>query len=193
MSVTTWPTLVLAHKLYEHAEFFYVTATTGGTHAAGSYHYRGEAEDIGCGMTAASKALLKLEKGTRFGQMNAMAAFLYLDKQFITELLHTKPLNPFAGWFVKNGKAVSWRFYGLTTVLAHRDHVHLAITTQAGADAFLICKVQRALKLPVDGVKGPKTSAAIKAIQKAYGLTQDSVVGPKTVAAIRKHNGWRPA
>lgn len=37
---------------------------------------------------------------------------------------------------------------------------------------------------PIDGIKGPKTIAAIKAFQKAKGLVVDGIVGPKTTAAL---------
>jgi peptidoglycan hydrolase-like protein with peptidoglycan-binding domain len=38
---------------------------------------------------------------------------------------------------------------------------------------------------PVDGVRGPRTTAAVKAFQKANGLTSDGIVGPKTMAALQ--------
>lgn len=191
MSAKTWPTIELAGQLYEHYEFFYVTATTNGQHASGSYHYRAEAVDFGCGLDGNTPALLKEEHGTRFGQMNAFAAYMYLDYDLITELEHTRPYNPLSGWFVKRGKKVSWVFYGKVDVVAHRNHIHVAIDTQAAADKLLTRKVQRALNLTPDGVRGPKTIAAIKAVQKEAGIAQDGLVGAHTVAAIRKHNGWR--
>jgi peptidoglycan hydrolase-like protein with peptidoglycan-binding domain len=38
---------------------------------------------------------------------------------------------------------------------------------------------------PIDGDKGPRTTAAIKAFQKANGLDPDGIVGPKTMAALQ--------
>jgi peptidoglycan hydrolase-like protein with peptidoglycan-binding domain len=38
---------------------------------------------------------------------------------------------------------------------------------------------------PVDGIRGPRTTAAVKAFQKANGLTVDGIVGPKTMAALQ--------
>ncbi len=38
---------------------------------------------------------------------------------------------------------------------------------------------------PIDGKKGPRTTAAIKAFQKANNLVDDGVVGPKTMAALQ--------
>jgi lysozyme family protein len=37
---------------------------------------------------------------------------------------------------------------------------------------------------PVDGIRGPKTIAAIKAFQRAKGLVVDGIVGPETTAAF---------
>lgn len=37
---------------------------------------------------------------------------------------------------------------------------------------------------PIDGVKGPRTTAAVKAFQRANGLKEDGIVGPKTQAAL---------
>jgi len=41
-------------------------------------------------------------------------------------------------------------------------------------------RIQRALKVKVDGVFGKQTEAAVKAYQKRKGLTADGIVGPKT-------------
>lgn len=41
-------------------------------------------------------------------------------------------------------------------------------------------RIQRALKIPVDGIFGKQTEAAVKAYQKRKGLTADGIVGPKT-------------
>ena len=45
-------------------------------------------------------------------------------------------------------------------------------------------QVQTILGLPVDGISGPATAAAVKAFQTAHGLTPDGVVGPKTAAVL---------
>lgn len=37
---------------------------------------------------------------------------------------------------------------------------------------------------PIDGVRGPRTTAAVKAFQQANGLVVDGIVGPKTLAAL---------
>lgn len=38
---------------------------------------------------------------------------------------------------------------------------------------------------PIDGIKGPRTIAAIRAFQRSRGLVVDGIVGPKTTAALR--------
>jgi uncharacterized protein (TIGR02594 family) len=53
-----------------------------------------------------------------------------------------------------------------------------------------IKEIQQALQAagfdpgPVDGIRGRKTIAAIKAFQKANGLAVDGIVGPKTIAKL---------
>jgi hypothetical protein len=37
----------------------------------------------------------------------------------------------------------------------------------------------------IDGVRGPRTTAAVKAFQQANGLVADGIVGPKTMAALQ--------
>lgn len=49
-----------------------------------------------------------------------------------------------------------------------------------------VAALQRALRLPDDGVFGPKTDAAVKAFQRRAGLVADGVVGPKTWGAVSR-------
>lgn len=59
--------------------------------------------------------------------------------------------------------------------------------------------IQQALKNagfdpgPIDGIKGTKTIAAIKAFQKSKGLVVDGIVGPKTTAALGGGGGGAAA
>ena len=46
---------------------------------------------------------------------------------------------------------------------------------------------------PIDGIRGAKTIAAVKAFQKAKGLVVDGIVGPKTTAAFGGGGGAAPA
>src|SRR3954471_12617584 len=50
--------------------------------------------------------------------------------------------------------------------------------------AWWVAPVQRALHVPVDGVYGPVTRAAVRAFQRNHGLEVDGVVGPHTLAAL---------
>jgi len=83
-----------------------VTSTTGGKHAAGSYHYRGMAEDI-AGPPAT---------------MNAAARWVAVNYgKSLAEGIH----NP--GLSVKDGKTVPSSFWGAQTWRGHADHIHLAV------------------------------------------------------------------
>ncbi len=53
-----------------------------------------------------------------------------------------------------------------------------------GARGNAVREVQALLKVPVDGIFGPATRAAVIARQKAAGLPADGVVGPRTWAAL---------
>lgn len=189
----TYPTLELIVQLYEHAEFFYITATTLGEHASGSYHYRSEAIDIGCGLRGNTAALLKAAKTDRFTQMDALAKWLYADSSMITELLHCPQAGYKGGsknWFVKYGDPVTASYYGPVTVRDHMDHVHFAVASHVDADKLLTVVVQRLLKLPVDGDKGPRTTAAIKAFQSLHKIDVDGNIGQQTVTALRAAQKW---
>lgn len=43
---------------------------------------------------------------------------------------------------------------------------------------------------PIDGIRGPRTTAAIKAFQKANGLVEDGIVGPKTMAKLDEQGSY---
>ena len=70
-------------------------------------------------------------------------------------------------------------------------HFEIAPGINAAAVEKFACKLlQRALNdkagagLVGDGVRGPKTLAALRAYQAAHGLTKDGVDGPKTWASL---------
>ena len=41
-------------------------------------------------------------------------------------------------------------------------------------------QLRPAMNLAVDGIFGPTTTAAVKAVQAAFGIAQDGIVGPQT-------------
>lgn len=88
-----------------------VTSTTGGTHAPGSYHYRGLAADLGGNPDL----------------MNRAASWLAGNAKALTEGIH----NP--GLSVKDGVAVPSSFWGATTWAGHMDHIHVAVAGLLGA------------------------------------------------------------
>lgn len=205
MSDRTYPILAEVIKYFPNHSHIYITATTGGTHATTSYHYRAEAIDVG----SASQVY-----------KDQLAAWLYKYSSHITELIHTKSSNR-AGWYVKNGVRRGKGYYGGTLERAHINHVHLAVKTAAQARALLAAVRKDAggsgstgstvvrlrpvlasgsrgtpvklaqtrlnangIKVAVDGTYGPKTVAAIKAFQKKKGLRVDGWCGAKTWAAL---------
>lgn len=56
-----------------------------------------------------------------------------------------------------------------------------------------IKKVQKFLGVEVDGLNGPKTTAAVKEWQKSHGLEDDGIVGAKTWAAMFNEGLNKPA
>ena len=59
-----------------------------------------------------------------------------------------------------------------------------AATSAATSEEPTMAEIQAKLGLEADGVKGPKTIAAIKEFQTKHGLVADGVPGPKTLAAL---------
>ena len=58
------------------------------------------------------------------------------------------------------------------------------IILSEGAEGRQVELLQQALSIPVDGIFGPETEAAVRSFQEARGLTVDGIVGPQTSAAL---------
>jgi peptidoglycan hydrolase-like protein with peptidoglycan-binding domain len=65
-----------------------------------------------------------------------------------------------------------------------------SITLSAGDTGRQVELLQQALGVPVDGIFGPETEAAVQHFQASHGLAVDGIVGPLTSAALR---GGAPA
>jgi hypothetical protein len=77
--------------------------TTGGSHASGSWHYKGRAVDFG-------------DAKNNPEQLRAIAAWAKANRGRIKEFFYD-PL----GWYIKNGKIIKGSIGG------HGDHVHIAM------------------------------------------------------------------
>ena len=65
-----------------------------------------------------------------------------------------------------------------------------SITLSAGDTGRQVELLQGGLGIPVDGIFGPETEAAVQHFQASHGLAVDGIVGPLTSAALR---GGAPA
>lgn len=59
-------------------------------------------------------------------------------------------------------------------------------TLRKGSRSDDVRTLQRLLGVAVDGVFGPKTEAAVKAVQADAGLVVDGIVGPQTWGALKR-------
>lgn len=84
-----------------------ITSTTGGTHAAGSYHYKGEAVDLASGDTAL------MQRAADWIQKHL--------ERYLTEGIHETGLS------VKYGKAVASSYWGTAVWAEHANHIHVAV------------------------------------------------------------------
>ena len=70
----------------------------------------------------------------------------------------------------------------------HESHHHAAsaATSEGGGEVSgnAVERLQKALKISVDGEFGPATESAVKRLQARHGLTPDGVVGPATWSVL---------
>jgi len=121
-----------------------VSSTTDYTHAANSYHYRGEAVDMAA------------DQGT----MQRAAAWVLSSGlcRSLAEGIHNPNLS------VKFGKQVPSSLWGASTWAEHLNHIHLAILGALGA---VTGGGATSLKAPVVSGKGAPADAARSVLHKA--------------------------
>jgi hypothetical protein len=120
-----------------------VTSTTGGGHAAGSFHYRGAAVDLAGGDMNAAAAWI----GQRYGSR-------------LAEGIHNPNLS------VKGGRSVSPSFWGAQTWADHANHIHVAALGGAvrggGAAAGLAAGVQAQINVGGLGRQQPGIAGVLR-------------------------------
>jgi hypothetical protein len=77
---------------------------------------------------------------------------------------------------VQGGAASRARTSGVS-----RAHVEIL---KLGSRGPAVARVQRALRIPADGIFGPQTRTAVRSFQKRHGLAADGIVGPQTRKAL---------
>lgn len=173
-------------RYYQQAGELYVTAGTNGRHAAGSYHYRGMAVDLGSyDDTAESRAQNQAD-------MDKLALWIFDNFWDLTlELIHCAPSLP-QRTYVKNQRKVA-----PYDAAAHVNHIHWA-TSAALMDRIELRAAARwapkasgsvPFPLPAGHYYGPvfaqfehtgsrvEERPAVKMIQSKVGLTGSSVDG----------------
>jgi SLT domain-containing protein len=144
-----------------------VTSTTGGGHAANSYHYKGEAVDIASG---------------DYGYMTKAAAWIKQKMgRNLTEGIHNPNLS------VKDGKNVAPSFWGTTTWANHANHIHLAVAGALGKLASSIgATADRVPRIrATGGVVGTGIQAGLDKVRRAA----NSLIDKNSLTAAGTENG----
>lgn len=151
-----------------------ITSTTGGHHAPGSYHYKGEAVDLATGDTS---------------YMHEAATWTHSHlERYLTEGIHNTGLS------VKDGHAVDPSFWGATVWAEHANHIHVA---NAGAQEQELLRdnrptvrtvTQRELVKPTGRKPAPHKPGQHKQRVGATGGTAPRRAGQRRQAAPGGHH-----
>jgi hypothetical protein len=149
-----------ANAVLSHFPGLSITSTTGGTHAANSYHYRGMAVDIG-GPTDV---------------MNAAAAWIQQTMGgSLAEGIHNPNLS------IKGGQNVPPSFWGDSTWAGHANHIHLAIAgalaAMAGLGGGALGHRMRQRKIRGRGLAGKIGQTAVNKVRRAAQARLDAAGG----------------
>jgi hypothetical protein len=136
-----------------------ITSGTGGNHARNSFHYRGDAVDIG-GPQGVMDQAARWARGAIGGSL--------------AEGIH----NP--GLSIKYGKDVPSGFWGANTWAAHRNHIHIAIAGALGAIADVGRTIRGGLRdVNTDraGIFGPLINAIRRGARRGLEKLANSSAG----------------
>jgi hypothetical protein len=98
---------------------------------------------------------------------------------------HTDPgPNYPMGLLLQRAQAWKDQYAGTPTGRKTNPYAKPTVLVLVGALGNNVRYIQWALGIPVDGVFGPQTLAAVKAFQKRSGLVVDGIVGPATAGKL---------
>lgn len=161
-------------EFYPKKKEIYITSGKDGRHASVSHHYGNlkyngsptAALDFGCGTNAVMGRDLAKWIQDNFGDL-------------CVELIHSTPFSSDNGFYIKHGKRYN---YSQATRLAHRNHVHLAMS-QAQVQAAYNRLVKKYFGTPAPK-PAPTPDKVYYKIQRGDTLTEIAVKFKTTVAKI---------
>jgi len=125
--------------------------------------------------------MVNLARSGAAGQAELMAR--YIEKAGLVAALRRHDWAAFARGY--NGPGYRDNKYDERIAAAFRKYQG-GPPAAAGTDVRRLQELlsQAGFPVAVDGIRGPKTDAAVKAFQKSRGLTVDGIAGPATLAAL---------
>jgi hypothetical protein len=128
--------------------------------------------------------LVNLCRSGAAGQVELMV--LFIKKAGLAGALRARNWETFAEGY--NGPAYAKNAYHTKMAAAYKRWKSGAAVVRQSADGTVLQLQQRLVahgfKVATDGIRGPKTDAALKAFQKAKGLVVDGIAGSATWAAL---------